>query len=53
MASRDERAQAIKNASHQVQHGSIWLRRAVDGKPVARPATPTPTPAPVVKKPAR
>lgn len=44
MASREEREQAIKSASQQVKHGSVWLRRAIDVPPVATPRPVAPPP---------
>lgn len=44
MASREERQQAIKQASQQVKSGSVWLRRASDGRPVAAPRAVAPPP---------
>ena len=38
MASHSARKQAIQRASKQASTGSVWVRRAADGKTAVRPA---------------
>jgi hypothetical protein len=38
MASRDARQRVIRKASKQASTGSVWVRRAADGRGVVRSA---------------